>query len=80
MTDITQHVFKRRDAPSEDCRPPEIYRYTGNEDEGSVRLTGYHHPAQSRLYYGHPGMAGQLKFYPMYFCTSGFVFSENLQQ
>ena len=58
LADITQHLLKRRDAPSKDCRPPKIYRYTGNEDEGSVRLTGYHHPAKSRLYYGQPGTAG----------------------
>ena len=52
MIVITQHVFKRRDALSADCRPPTFV------DEGSVNLTRYHHPALRQVIDVIPGMAG----------------------
>ena len=52
MIVITQHVIKRRDALTADCRPP------ASADEGSVNPSRYHHPASEAGYTHHERHGG----------------------
>jgi len=49
---ITQHVIKRRDALTADCRPPAF------ADEGSANPSRYHHPAIEAGYTHHERHGG----------------------